>query len=97
MIFSELAPFIEELSKRHVRYGVKEEHYQTMKIAIGWAMNNAYKNVLSPELIQYWLKAFGILSDMMIEISKKYEAEEAEKKENNLQTENNTENNPSLA
>lgn len=56
---------IEELGKRHVGYGTKPEHYDTVGKAIVHALQKAQPYEMKGELLAAWLAAYTMIADIM--------------------------------
>jgi hemoglobin-like flavoprotein len=71
-----ILPTIQDLGKRHVGYGVKEEYYDTVGEALLWTLEMGLVGDFTPEVKDAWAAAYKLLSDTM-----KSAAREIEKKE----------------
>ncbi len=58
------------LAKNHVKYGVKEEHYQIVGAALLWTLERALDTLWTPEVASAWQRCYHILSAAMIAASK---------------------------
>lgn len=61
-----LIPAVQELGKRHVGYGVKDEDYQTVGTALLWTLEQGLGESWNDEVKAAWVTTYGILSDTMI-------------------------------
>ena len=61
----ELFPVLESLGRRHVAYGAKAEHYPIVAEAIVQMLRETLGNAMTPETESAWLKALGIVSEVM--------------------------------
>ena len=60
-----IAPTIQDLGKRHVGYGVKEEYYETVGEAFLWTLEQGLGRDFTPEVKEAWTEAYKLLSDTM--------------------------------
>ncbi|MGN6292976.1 MAG: globin domain-containing protein [Chitinophagaceae bacterium] len=60
---------ISEMARRHVRYGVKAEHYAAVGNALFWTLEQGMGRDWVPEVKQAWTACYTILSDTMINAS----------------------------
>lgn len=58
---------IKQLAKRHVKYGVREEHYEIVGSALLWTLEQALTNLWTPEVKQAWITCYSLLSSAMLE------------------------------
>lgn len=68
-----LLPTIRELGRRHVNYGVREEHYATVGAALLWALGQGLGEDFSDEVRDAWTAAYGVLSRTMCEAARTVE------------------------
>ncbi len=61
-----IAPTIQDLGKRHVGYGVKEEYYGTVGEALLWTLEQGLGSDFTPEAKDAWAEAYKLLSGVMI-------------------------------
>ncbi|WP_133468708.1 globin family protein [Paraglaciecola marina] len=66
-----LIPMVYTLGERHIGYGVKEEHYDTVGEALIWTLEQALGKAFTPELKDAWLIAYTTLATVMIEAANK--------------------------
>jgi nitric oxide dioxygenase len=59
-------PAASALAKRHVVYGVKPEHYDSVGAALLWTLERGLGERWSSELAAAWSAAYGTLSSFMI-------------------------------
>lgn len=62
-----LAPIATDLARRHVRYGVREEHYDLVHEALIWTLERSLGGEFTDDVRDVWHKAYGGLAAMMIE------------------------------
>ena len=60
---------ITEMARRHVRYGVKVEHYTAVGNALFWTLEQGMGKDWVPEVQKAWTACYTILSDTMINAS----------------------------
>jgi hemoglobin-like flavoprotein len=60
-----LAPVVRQLGARHVRYGVRTEHYATVGTALLWTLEKGLGPKFTPEVREAWAGAYELLSDVM--------------------------------
>jgi methyl-accepting chemotaxis protein len=61
----QLFPALDELSKRHVSYGAKNQHYDTVGIALLTTLKDMLGDAFQPELENAWRSVYTILSSYM--------------------------------
>lgn len=61
----QLAPVVRQLGARHVRYGVRTEHYATVGSALLWTLAQGLGPKFTPEVRDAWTAAYTLLSDVM--------------------------------
>ena len=59
-------PAASALAKRHVSYGVKDEHYPIVGSALLWTLEKGLGEAWTPETADAWTTAYGTLSSYMI-------------------------------
>ena len=62
-----LVPAVKALGARHVGYGVKQEHYATVGVALLWTLEQGLGPDFTPEVKQAWTEVYGVLSGTMQE------------------------------
>lgn len=60
-----LVPAVEDLGRRHVGYGVKDEHYATVGSALLWTLEKGLGEEFTPEVKEAWATTYGILAATM--------------------------------
>jgi len=61
-----IVPAAQALAKRHVAYGVKPEHYDTVGAALLWTLRQGLGPAFTPETEAAWTRTYGVLSSTMI-------------------------------
>lgn len=60
-----LVPVVEDLGRRHVAYGVKDEHYNTVGTALIWTLEKGLGPDFTPETKEAWVTVYGVLATTM--------------------------------
>lgn len=60
-----LVPAVQDLGRRHVRYGVKDEHYATVGAALLWTLEKGLGGTFTPEVKDAWATVYTVLADTM--------------------------------
>lgn len=60
-----LAPIVRQLGARHVAYGVKAEHYQTVGAALLWTLEQGLGPRFTPSTREAWAAAYELLAEVM--------------------------------
>lgn len=60
-----LAPVVRKLGARHVAYGVKTEHYQTVGAALLWTLEQGLGSFFTPDVRDAWATAYELLATVM--------------------------------
>lgn len=60
-----LVPALEDLGRRHVAYGVKEGHYETVGKALLWTLEQGLAEHWSPAAADAWALAYGFVAGAM--------------------------------
>jgi hemoglobin-like flavoprotein len=60
-----LVPAVRALGKRHVGYGVRDEHYITVADALLWTLATGLGDAFTPEVRDAWATVYWILADTM--------------------------------
>ena len=60
-----IVPAVEQLGKRHVGYGVKDEHYDTVAAALLWTLEQGLGPAFTPDVKEAWTVVYGILAGTM--------------------------------
>lgn len=60
-----LVPVIEALGRRHAGYGVRDEHYTSVAVALLWALERALGDRFTSEAKDAWTAAYGLLAATM--------------------------------
>ncbi|MBM4055472.1 MAG: hemin receptor [Planctomycetes bacterium] len=65
-----ILPAIQDLGKRHVGYGVKEEDYATVGEALLWTLEQGLGSGFTQEVKEAWGEAYKLLAGVMINAAK---------------------------
>ena len=63
----ELVPVAQDMAKRHVGYGVKSEHYDTVGAALLWTLEQGLGSAFTDDTRDAWAAAYGTLAGVMKE------------------------------
>lgn len=61
----ELLPAVEALGRRHGAYGVRDEHYETVKQALLWTLERGMGDGFTPAVRRAWAEAYDLLAEVM--------------------------------
>lgn len=61
-----LVPAVEELGRRHVKYGAQPEHYKPVGEALIWTLEKGLGDKFTPAVRNAWVTTYGVLSNAMI-------------------------------
>jgi len=67
---NDLGPMLDRiraLGRRHVGYGVRERHYESVGAALLWTLEKGLSDDFTPATRAAWTAAYGVLSGAMIE------------------------------
>ncbi len=60
-----LIPAVQTLGRRHVGYGVTDEHYETVGEALLWTLHQGLGEHFTPNVAAAWATAYALLADVM--------------------------------
>ena len=60
-----IVPAVQDLGRRHVKYGVKDQHYDTVATALVWTLEQGLGEAFTPDVKQSWVAAYTILATTM--------------------------------
>ena len=60
-----IVPAVEALGRRHVGYGVRDEHYETVGAALLWTLEKGLGTAFTPETRAAWAACYGLLAGVM--------------------------------
>lgn len=61
----QLVPAVENLGRRHVGYGVKDSHYDTVGDALLWTLEKGLGEDFTPEVMEAWTQTYITLASVM--------------------------------
>ena len=61
----QLLPSLQELGRRHMDYGVREVHYETVRAALRWALRQGLGERFTPDVEQAWNALYLLVADRM--------------------------------
>lgn len=62
-----IVPAVQQLGRRHVAYGVTEEHYDTVGAALLWTLEAGLGDAFNAEVKEAWAATYGVLATTMKE------------------------------
>lgn len=62
---AEIVPAVQQLGVRHIDYGVKDEHYDTVGAALLWTLEAGLGDAFTEDTKEAWATVYGILADTM--------------------------------
>ena len=60
-----IVPAVQDLGRRHVGYGVKDHHYDTVGAALLWTLEQGLGAGFTPEVRKVWSDTYDLLADTM--------------------------------
>lgn len=60
-----LVPAVQELGKRHVGYGVKDEDYDKVAVSLLWTLEQGLGDDFTPETKEAWTVMYTTVADVM--------------------------------
>jgi hemoglobin-like flavoprotein len=60
-----IVPAVQDLGRRHVGYGVKDEHYDTVGAALLWTLEAGLGDAFTPDVKESWTTVYTLLADTM--------------------------------
>ncbi len=60
-----IVPAIQDMGKRHVGYGVKDEHYDTVGSALIWTLEAGLKDDFTEDTKEAWIGVYTLVADTM--------------------------------
>ena len=61
----QLTPALEALGRKHVGYGVRDEHYETVGQALLWTLEQGLGAAFTPEVRDAWVETYGLIAGVM--------------------------------
>jgi len=60
-----IVPAVQDMGRRHVGYGVKDEHYDTVGEALIWTLGEGLKDAFTEDTKAAWIKVYTLVADTM--------------------------------
>ena len=60
-----IVPAVQELGRRHVKYGVKDQHYDTVGAALLWTLEQGLGDAFTKDVKAAWTAVYGVLAGSM--------------------------------
>ncbi len=60
-----ILPAVEALGRRHVGYGVREEHYESVGAALLWTLGQGLGEEFTPEVEEAWAETYWTMATVM--------------------------------
>lgn len=60
-----VVPAVQQLGVRHVGYGVKDEHYDTVGAALLWTLEQGLGDAFTPAVKDAWATVYSVLAGTM--------------------------------
>ena len=60
-----LVPVVEDLGRRHAKYGVADAHYDTVGAALLWTLEKGLGSAFTPDAREAWAAVYGLLATTM--------------------------------
>ena len=60
-----IVPAVQNLGVRHIGYGVKDEHYDTVGAALLWTLEQGLGDAFTPDVKQAWTDVYTVLATTM--------------------------------
>ena len=61
----EIVPAVQDMGRRHVEYGVKDEHYDTVGEALIWTLGQGLGEAFTEDVKSAWLDTYTIVATTM--------------------------------
>jgi hemoglobin-like flavoprotein len=65
-----IVPAVQDLGRRHVKYGVKDSHYDTVGSALLWTLEQGLGDAFTPDVKAAWTSVYGVLAATMKDAAK---------------------------
>lgn len=70
----QLVPLLQNLGRRHTRYGVRDEHYDTVGEALLWTLNKGLGKAFTAPVKKAWTEAYVLVASVMKEAAQQQQA-----------------------
>lgn len=67
-----LVPAVTSLGTRHIEYGVKDHHYDTVAEALLWTFEIALRDEFTADTKEAWITVYGLLAGTMKEAGRRH-------------------------
>lgn len=57
-----ISPFLQDLGKCHIRYGVSKDQYELVKVALLSMRENCLEQDYTPEMQEAWIAAYDLIA-----------------------------------
>jgi hemoglobin-like flavoprotein len=61
----DLVPVVQQMGVRHAGYGVRNEHYDTVAVALLWTLERGLGADFTPAAKEAWTAVYGVLASTM--------------------------------
>lgn len=61
----QILPAVEDLGRRHARYGVRDEHYAIVAGALLWTLGQGLGDAFTPEVCDAWVAMYQTVTGVM--------------------------------
>lgn len=61
----EIVPTVQDLGVKHLEYGVKNSHYDTVGEALLWTLGQGLGDAFTAEVMAAWTEVYGLLASTM--------------------------------
>ncbi len=65
-----LLPVLQELGRRHVSYGVEDQHYESVGAALLWTLEQGLGSAFTDDVRDAWTAAYTLVADTMMEAAR---------------------------
>jgi hemoglobin-like flavoprotein len=62
-----MIPAIKQLGQRHVIYGVRQEHYRLVSVALSWSLKQMLGDYFTPGVAEAWDDVYYLIAGLMKE------------------------------
>lgn len=69
-----VGPFLARLGARHLRYGVRHEHFDVVGVALLWTLEQGLGERFTPAVRDAWVAAWDVIAGAMREGMRRAEA-----------------------
>ena len=80
-MLDQLIPTVSNLGRRHMAYGVTDEHYSSVGRALIWTLEQGLGADFTPEVKEAWSTVYDVLADTMRNAKGRTEASECHHQE----------------